>query len=78
MERHIRTAAIRLAVLLFFVMAVAGWLWGCSPAVCATRALGGAVVMYAVVQIAGRIIVKILIDAVVDSQIQKQAKKDNE
>lgn len=78
MEQTIRTTAVRLAVLLFFIMAIAGWLWGCSPAVCAARAFAGAVVMYTVVQIAGRIVVKILIDAMVDSRMKKQADRDKE
>lgn len=78
MDKNAQAAAIQLAVLIFFVMALAGWLWGCSPAACGARALGGAVVMYAVVRIAGRIVVKILIDAIADRQVQRQMKKDNE
>lgn len=73
-----RAAAIQLAVLVFFAMALAGWLCGCSPGECGLRALGGAVVMYVVVQIAGRIVVKILLDAMVDSHLRKQADRNKE
>ena len=76
MEQKVRMISIQLAVLIFFAMALTGWLWGCSPAVCGTRALGGAIVMYIVVQIAGRIVLKIIIDAIAESQVRKQANKD--
>jgi len=47
-QRSVRAASIQLAVVVFFAMAVAGWVCGCSPGACGLRALGGAVVMYAV------------------------------
>lgn len=77
MEKNVQATAVQLAVLIFFAMAIAGWLCGCSPAACAARAFGGAVVMYTVVKIGGRMVVKILIDAIADSQMKKQASKDN-
>ncbi len=78
MERAVQTTAIRLAVLIFFVMAGVGWLAGCSSSACAVRAVGGAMVMYVVVRICGRIVVKILIDAMVDSHVRKQAEKNKD
>lgn len=72
MEQKIKILAVYLAVFVFFVMAVAGWLFGCSPAMCGSRALAGAVVMYAVVQISGRIVIRILLNAMVESQLRKQ------
>lgn len=78
MQRSVRAVAIQLAVVVFFAMAVAGWVCGCSPGECGLRALGGAAVMYAVVQIAGRIVVKILLDAMVDSQMRKQTNRTKE
>jgi len=77
-QQSVRAAAIQLAVVIFFAMAVAGWLCGSSPGACGLRALGGAVVMYVVTQIAGRIVIKILLDAIVDSQIRKQTDRTNE
>ena len=76
MEQKVRATAIQLAVLVFFVMAVTGCLWKCSPAVCAARAFGGAVVMYWVIRIAGRLVIRILIDAMVDSHMQKQTREN--
>ena len=78
MEKNVQATAIQLAVLIFFAMAIASWFFGCSPGACAARAFGGAVVMYAVVKIAGRMVVKILIDAIADSQMKKQTSKDSE
>ena len=78
MQQKVRAIAIQLAVLVFFAMAIAGCLCKCSPAVCAARALGGAVVMYWVVQLAGRLVIKILIDAMVDSHMRRQKKENKE
>jgi len=73
-EQKVKILAVYLAVFVFFVMAAAGGLFGCSPAVCGSRALAGAVVMYAVVQISGRIVIRILLNAIVESQLRKQNK----
>lgn len=78
MEQKGKILAVYLAVFVFFVMAVAGWLFGCSPALCASRALAGAVVMYAVVQICGRIVIRILLHAMVESQLRKQSGRDRQ
>ena len=78
MERSVRSAAVQMAVLVFFAMAIAGWLWRCSPGACAARAFGGAVAMYIVVMIAGRLVVKIIIHAMVDNQMRKQAERNKE
>lgn len=73
MEQHVRVIAVYLAVLVFFIMAVAGWLFGCSPVLCGGRALAGAVIMYSVIQISGRIVIKILLNAMVESHLRRQA-----
>ncbi len=78
MEQHVRIIAIYLAVLIFFIMAVAGWLFGCSPALCGSRALAGAAVMYSVVQISGRIVIKILLNAMVESHLRRQADRNRQ
>ncbi|MEJ5259685.1 MAG: hypothetical protein WHS88_05800 [Anaerohalosphaeraceae bacterium] len=78
MEQNVKILAVYSAVFVFFLMAAAGWLFGCSPAVCASRALAGAVVMYAVVQFCGRMVIRILLDAIVESQLRKQTDRDRQ
>lgn len=78
MEQTVRTLAVYLAILVFFLMAVAGWLFGSSPAVCGSRALAGSVVMYGVVQLCGRVVIKILLNAMVESHLRKQTERDRQ
>ncbi|MBM4019094.1 MAG: hypothetical protein FJ288_12325 [Planctomycetes bacterium] len=49
-----------IAVLGFFVLAAAGAAAGAAPFDCAWRALAGALVLFAVVQVAGRVLVAAL------------------
>lgn len=78
MEQKVKILAVYLAVFVFFMMAVAGWLFGCSPALCGSRALIGAVVVYGMVQLSGRIVIRILLHAMVESQLRKQANRDRQ
>ena len=74
MDKTLRALSVRLSAALFFVMALAGWLNGHDPAVCAYRAFIGAIVLYAVVRIAGNLAVRILLDAMVQDQSRRQKK----
>jgi len=76
-DEKIRTVAVQLAVLAFFIMAVTGWMHKCSPAACAARSLAGAGVMYAVIRIAGHLILSILINAMAESQVKKQTSESD-
>ena len=72
MNREIRTIAVQVAVLVLFVLAIVSWCYGCSPGKCAARAVLGAAVMYIMVTIAGHLIVRILLGAIVESKLEKQ------
>jgi len=71
MEKLIKSIAGSLAVLLFFVLAIAAWLGDCEPATCAYRAVTGAVVAYVVLSIAGRLAVKIVLDEMIEQKVDQ-------
>jgi len=59
------------AVIGFFVLAFVGWLNNVNVFMCGMRALGGALVLYLVVGVAGTITVRIIADAAVQAQIKQ-------
>jgi hypothetical protein len=69
MPLHVRSIAVSISVICFFVLSFVGWICGLSPYVCCKRALIGAVLAY----IAGRWAVKainaILVNAMISSQV---------
>lgn len=72
MEQEIRKAAGYAAVFVCFLLALVSWAYDCGPGVCAGRALTGALVIYVVVSLAGSLVVRILIGAMVESRMEKQ------
>lgn len=72
MPLHVRSIAVSISVICFFVLSFIGWTCGLSPYVCCKRALIGAVLAY----IAGRWAVKainaILVNAMISSQVNQQ------
>jgi hypothetical protein len=71
-----KNIAWRCAIAVFFLMTLTGWICGQEPAVCAWRGISGAVAMYAVVRIAGAIIINVIIDAMASSEAQKMVPKE--
>ncbi len=71
MDKTILRIARIAAIMAFFVMALAGWFCHGDPAVCAWRGIIGAIVMYTAVRIAGAMLVKIVIDAMVRDEMKK-------
>lgn len=71
MEKMFRNIAWRSAIVVFFLMGLVGWFCGQESAVCAWRGICGAVVMYAVVRVAGIIIFGVVIDAMARSEARK-------
>ena len=72
MPLHVRSIAVSISVICFFVLSIVGWIYGLSTFVCCKRALIGAVIAY----IAGGWAVKginaILISAMISNQVDKQ------
>ena len=78
MEHEIKKAATYTAVFVLFVLAIVSWVYGCSPGVCVSRALMGAAAMYLIVSLAGRLVVHILLEAIVDSRMAKKKSEHRE
>lgn len=74
----IRQTAGMAAVICFFAMAIIGSLKGHSPATCCFRAVGGAVIAYVTISIAGRWVLAIVIDAIVSSKTRTSQSKEQE
>jgi len=76
MPLHVRSIAVSIAVICFFVLSIIGGVCGHSPFVCCKRALIGAILAY----IAGRLAVKaintILVDAMITNQMNQQDNSD--
>jgi hypothetical protein len=76
MDKTITKYAKMAAVLVFFVMGLAGWCCSNDPAVCAWRGLIGAIVMYVAVRIAGAILTSVIINAAVQDELKKNSAGD--
>ena len=76
MNTTIRSTAATLGALIFFVMAIVGSICGHSPAICCNRALIGAVITYIVISIAGKSIMNIIINQIVENKVNRLKPKD--
>jgi hypothetical protein len=68
--------AVQIAVLLCFVMGGIGWACGLEPATCASRAALGAAAAYGLIRLAGKLVVKVLVGALVEDQIRRKQLKE--
>ena len=64
-----RQLAAIAAVIGFFALAFVGWFNDVPVFICGVRALGGAVVLYLVIGLAGTVVVRIIADAAVQAQV---------
>ncbi len=71
MPLNVRSGAISFAVLVFFIIAVTGWFGGLMPLTCCKRAVAGAVIAYFIGAYAVKIINAVLINAMIESQVEK-------
>jgi len=72
MPLHVRSIAVSIAVICFFVLSLVGWFCGLSPFVCCKRALIGAVLAYVAGGWAVRAINAILVEAIIANQVNQQ------
>lgn len=68
--------AIKIAVTIFFICAIAGWANSVSCEVCCKRGLLGAFIAYIVTTFALKIVNAILIQAIITKQIKKNSDTD--
>jgi len=72
MPLHVRSIAVSIAVICFFVLSLVGWICGLSPFVCCKRALIGAVLAYIAGGWAVKAINTILVNAMIANQVDQQ------
>jgi len=72
MPLHVRSIAVSIAVICFFVLSIVGGVCGLSPFVCCKRALIGAILAYIAGGWAVRAINAILVDAMIANQMNQQ------
>ncbi|NOR66264.1 MAG: hypothetical protein GQ528_02790 [Woeseiaceae bacterium] len=76
MPLNVRSIAVSIAVICFFVMSLIGWGSGLAPFVCCKRALIGAVLVYVGGGWAVRAINIILVNAMIANQMDRQGDPD--
>jgi len=75
MPFNVRSIAVRIAVLCFFVLSFIGWINGLSPFVCCKRASAGAVIAYIAGTWAVKAVNAIVLNAIITSRINRQKEK---
>jgi len=75
---HVRSMAVSSAIVCMFAVAIVGSISGLSPWACCERALLAAVVIYFAAGAAVRAINAILIQAIVDSEINKERTREGQ
>jgi len=78
MPLNVRPIAISIAVIFFFIAAVAGAVSGLVPCICCKRAVAGALFGYVLGTFAVKIINAILINVIVTRQINQQKENNSE
>jgi len=73
----VRRTAWGIATAGFFVMAIVGMAYGVPPLVCATRALGGAAVLFVLASLAGRLAVSLVVQAFLEHVARRPKGKDD-
>lgn len=73
-----RQLAAMAAVIGFFALAFVGWLNGVPVFICGARALGGAVVLYLVIGLAGTVAIRIITDAALRAQVDNAQSEKGE
>ncbi len=72
MPLNVRSIAVSIAVIFFFVMSLIGWGSGLAPFVCCKRALIGAVLVYVGGGWAVRAVNTILVNAMIANRMDQQ------
>ena len=70
-----RQTAMTIAILGFFVLAGVGWFRGSSMYACATRGLVGAAVLFVLVRLVNRVLVRIVADTIIRSASRQSGRK---
>lgn len=77
MPLHVRSIAVTVAVICFFVLSFICWMSGLSTFVCCKRAIIGAAIAYAAGAFAVKAINAILMNAIITNQMNQQKETGN-
>jgi hypothetical protein len=69
MPLHVKSIAVSISVICFFVLSMIGWIYGLSPFICCKRALIGAGLAYIAGGWAVKAINAVLINAMISNQM---------
>ena len=72
MPLNVRSIAVNITVIFFFILSLIGWISGLSPFLCCKRALIGAMLTYIVSTWAVKAVNAILLSAMVTEQMNQQ------
>jgi len=78
MPLHVRSIAVKIAVISFFSLSIIGWFSGLSPFTCCKRALTGTFMAYIAAGLFVKAINAIFISAMITKQINQQREKEND
>ena len=78
MPLHVRSIAVKIAVISFFALSLIGWISGLSPFTCCKRALAGAFITYIVAALAVKAINAVLISAIITKQVNQRKETNND
>ncbi|MHC4395241.1 MAG: hypothetical protein ACYS1A_06260 [Planctomycetota bacterium] len=78
MPLHVRSIAVRTAVMCFFILSIIGWFSGLSPFACCKKALVGAIIVYIAASLTVKAINAVLISAMITKRMNQQREKDND
>ena len=67
-----KTLAVTIAVIGFFVLATIGWACGASPYGCGMKAAAGAVIIYLLARVSGRVLIGIVADGIVRDMLRSK------
>ena len=77
MPLHVRSIAIKTAVIFFFGLSIVGWVNNLSPFTCCKRALAGAALAYIVAVCAVKAVNAILMNAIIANQMSQQKEENS-
>lgn len=72
MPLNVRSIAVSIAVVCFFVLSIIGWFCGISPFLCCKRAMIGAVLVYIAGSLAVKAINAVLVNAMIANQVSQR------
>ena len=78
MPLDVRSIAISVAVMFFFILGLVGWFGGLSPFTCCKRSVIGAMAAYIAASYAVKVINAVLLNAIIQRQLKEQQERSSD